>query len=139
VAFKHLVAGFADFGPVFLQASEDGEVASITGRQNFCTSRVQAFCSSGVPLRWSSAKALVEADSKSRAIVGRENLSIVSLTLRFGRWRASNQKMHRLAGMDEQDCSHGRPQRREAQAVKYGQICGISQSCGEASEARSLA
>ena len=52
---------------------------------------------------------------------------------------ASVPDTERLAGMDEQDCSHGRPQRREAQAVKYGQICGISQSCGEASEARSLA
>jgi len=40
---------------------------SITGRQNFCTSRVQAFCSSAVPLRcccW--AKASDEAANRQQ-------------------------------------------------------------------------
>src|SRR5437899_7154733 len=51
---------------------------SITGRQNFCTSRVQAFCSSGVPLRCCWAKAPDEAVSDNRVSATR-NLRIVFL------------------------------------------------------------
>src|SRR6266850_5691190 len=51
---------------------------SITGRQNFCTSRVQAFCSSGVPLRCCWAKAPDEAETDNR-VSARRNLRIVFL------------------------------------------------------------
>src|SRR6478672_4013071 len=52
---------------------------SITGRQNFCTSRLQAFCSSGVPLRcccWAMAPDETEIDNRVSA---RRNLRIVFL------------------------------------------------------------
>src|SRR4029450_11342872 len=54
---------------------------SITGRQNFCTSRLQAFCSSGVPLRdccgcWAKAPDETVSDNKVSA---RRNLRIVFL------------------------------------------------------------
>ena len=43
---------------------------SITGRQNFCTSRVQAFCSSAVPLRCCWAKASDETGSTTGRVRG---------------------------------------------------------------------
>jgi ABC-type polysaccharide/polyol phosphate transport system ATPase subunit len=56
-----------------------GFEGSMTGRQNFCTSRVQAFCSSAVPLRCCWAKATfdeTDIDNKMRA---RRDLRIVFL------------------------------------------------------------
>src|SRR4051794_19238281 len=52
---------------------------SMTGRQNFWTSRVQAFCSSAVPLRgccWAKAPDEAEIDNRVSA---RRNLRIVFL------------------------------------------------------------
>src|SRR3954454_5191162 len=54
---------------------------SITGRQKRCTSRVQAFCSSGVPLR-ACADAPLDMESDNR-LIDRTSLSIVFLTLHF--------------------------------------------------------
>ncbi|CUU20391.1 hypothetical protein CDS [Bradyrhizobium sp.] len=49
----------------------------MTGRQNFCTSRVQAFCSASVP-RPAWANAAVERDANSRVRATR-SLRIVFL------------------------------------------------------------
>src|SRR4029453_17009195 len=51
---------------------------SITGRQNFCTSRVQAFCSSAVPLRCCWAKACDESGIDNK-VSARRSLRIVFL------------------------------------------------------------
>jgi hypothetical protein len=50
----------------------------MTGRQNFWTSRLQAFCSSGVPLRAGSAMALEETGIDNR-ISAKRKLRIVFL------------------------------------------------------------
>jgi hypothetical protein len=64
---------------------------------------VQAFCSSGVPLR-ACANAPLDMESDNR-LIDRTSLSIVFLTLHFLTEGNFHREMHRLAEMDDSICN----------------------------------
>src|SRR3954468_865256 len=69
---------------------------SITGRQKRCTSRAQAFCSSGVPLRcWAKASDETAIDNRESA---RKSLRIVFL--HFGSKKSVPELRFGIAGVD---------------------------------------